>query len=683
MAIAKMSKLCLVGFLNQKDEVLNEMAKLQKTHIKECKNFDGTKSFENGEEILTLEKNITKAQNALSALVSIEDDKSKVECSFKTFLKSEEDFDKNLAIVDDINKILDEIYKNHGLIKKHTKEKNQMVPNEIKKLLLKTQKKQKKFSKSEEKLKSVLEKISKLLPKDEVGEEVFEDINFLKREDLQLVIKLDKSSFEGMKEEILKINGLDIKYLSNGIIELYFSFKYLGEANQKMYEEKIRELDAMIAELTKKNAELFSQLKTYLKNINDLKIFCDYLEYKLSKAKKECLMKRTDKTFILSCYVETKEEKAFSSHMENKFPNLLIEKQKITSEDSPPTKIVGSKVMKQADFVVNMYSVPNYRDVDPTWSVFVFFMIFFGFIVADVGYGIVLCVLGFCLASKKNLSQGAKRLWKLIGTAGVFTIVWGALFGTVFGFSHELLSFIPKGVMPNPQNDAITLLLICLLMGIVQIAFGYLLRGINHFKHKQILPGLVQGVAWVLFLVGMVMAAAKFLLDFFKLSTSDGFYGFLSAIQTPGLIVMFVGLGVGVILAGIGSKGFTKFTKSFSALYGIINLFSDILSYARLFGLMLSGAIIGGQFNEIALSVMTSPLGYIFGFLIMLVGHSFNIAMGALGAYIHDTRLQYVEYFGKFYNGEGELFSPFCVEQKNIIIKDFEEERKWLVMLLQ
>lgn len=676
MAIAKMSKLRLVGFLEDKDDILNEMARLGKSEIAECQKFTNTSGFENGEEIINIEKVLNKTEQVVFSLEEICEDKTKSECFYKDFLLQEKKYDENLLIVDELAKYLDEILQNYGLIKKCKKEKIQMVPNEIKKLLpLSKPKKSAKFSKNDEKVKSVLDKIQHLLPKEEVEEQI-EDIKFLENEELSLVFKVDKTTYENMKDEIAKMDYLQVTEQQGGVFELYFSFKYLGEEMQAVYENKIRELDDKIKEYEARNEEIITILKGYSKKLNELKTFCDYVAYKLEKTKKYALMQKTGQTFALECYVEKKEAKEFMEDLEQKFDNILLSEEKITKTDEPPTKIVGSKITKQADFVVNMYSVPNYRDVDPTWSVFVFFMVFFGFIIADVGYGIVLCLFGFLLAHKKNLSSGSKRLWTLIGTAGVFAIIWGFLFGSFFGFTHELWSFIPQGVMPNPQKDAITLLLICLLMGIVQIAFGYLMRGINYFKHKQVMAGLVNGVAWVLFLLGMAMAVTKFLVEFFNLAPSPGFASFMTAIQMPGLIIMFVGLGFGVILAGIGTKGFTKFTKSFAALYGLINLFSDILSYARLFGLMLSGAIIGQQFNEIALSVMVSPVGYVFGFLIMLIGHSFNIAMGALGAYIHDTRLQYVEYFGKFYTGEGRLFAPFCVEQKHTIIKDFGEEIK-------
>ena len=119
----------------------------------------------------------------------------------------------------------------------------------------------------------------------------------------------------------------------------------------------------------------------------------------------------------------------------------------------------------------------------------------------------LLCVF----LSKQKEGSGAKRLWKLIGTAGIFAILWGVLFGSILGFTHQQFEVIPQGIMPNAQSDPLRLLLICLLMGVLQIAWGYLLRGIKLFRQKQICAGIVDGIAWVLFLLGAVFASAKFL----------------------------------------------------------------------------------------------------------------------------------------------------------------------------
>ena len=126
-----------------------------------------------------------------------------------------------------------------------------------------------------------------------------------------------------------------------------------------------------------------------------------------------------------------------------------------------------------------------------------------------------------------------------------------------------------------------------------------------------------------------------------------------------GAVLCCLVLLIEIFAAGRNSKGFGKFTKGFGALYGVINFFSDILSYARLFGLMLSGAIIGNIVSDMALGMFAGGgMGIVAGALVMLIGHAFNLAMGVLGAYIHDSRLQYIEFFSRFYEGEGELFTP-------------------------
>ena len=141
---------------------------------------------------------------------------------------------------------------------------------------------------------------------------------------------------------------------------------------------------------------------------------------------------------------------------------------------------------------------------------------------------------------------------------------------------------------------------------------------------------------------------------------------------------------VGIIVAGIGiatavignifiNKGFDRVAKSFGSLYSILNLFSDLLSYTRLFGLMLSGVIIASIVNQLAGGFYTTLWKIPFGILISLIGHSFNISMGALGAYIHDARLQYIEFFSRFYEGEGELFTPFGSDFSYIKLIDVED----------
>lgn len=677
MSIVKMSKLRLVGYKSDKGKILDELYLSSCAHIKPVSKINGTYLEEIDQSVLELEKNFDMTTTAISALekLSNENVTEKIECDFSDFLKKEKQFDKMLQIVLEINNYLDEISKNYNLILKYKSEQLDIIPNEIKKIAKQSKNTANLTKKIDESTKQVLDRIYKQLlgvtSEDVLAESSKYDFQTDEKGNLFLTFKLLKQDYENLVNELGEFDNLILKAdEKDGFVEIYFSFVRSMPEFFAEYEKKIFDLNQKIADCENRNVELYEKLEQFVGFLESLKIFSDFLTYKLEKIKAEQFMANTKSTFVLECYVAKKEVPDFTQKMQSKFDTLVISEEKITPSDLPPTKIKTGKVTKQADFVVNMYSVPNYNDVDPTWSVFLFFMIFFGFIIADAGYGLVLLICGYAIAHHIKEENGAKRLWKLIGTGGAFAIVWGVLFGSYFGFSHLQWSVLPAGIMPDPQASPILLLLFCLLMGVLQLAFGYLLKGINYFKHGKICAGFVNGVAWVLFLIGAVMACAKFLLDFFGIGMQSGVESFVSAIATPGLVVMLVGLVVGVLFAGIGTKGFTKFSKSFSALYGIINLFSDILSYARLFGLMLSSAIIAQQFNQIGLGLMTSPAGYIFGFIVILIGHAFNISMGALSAYIHDVRLQYVEYFGKFYTGEGTLFTPFGAKLKYVKFKN-------------
>jgi V/A-type H+-transporting ATPase subunit I len=204
-----------------------------------------------------------------------------------------------------------------------------------------------------------------------------------------------------------------------------------------------------------------------------------------------------------------------------------------------------------------------------------------------------------------------------------------------------------------------SVLVIALLVGTVQLFAGYICRAVQCWRRGQIFDGICDGITWAVFSVGVILAIVGFVDEFN-----------MPILATVGGIIAGVGLVAAMLTAGRHSNILGKFTKGFGAAYGVINYLSDVLSYARLYGLMLSGAVIAGIVSKYGVQfIVSGNIAFIIlGVVLMVVGHAFNLAMSLLGAYIHDARLQYVEFYGRFFEGEGELFTPLGSSHKYVYV---------------
>lgn len=420
--------------------------------------------------------------------------------------------------------------------------------------------------------------------------------------------------------------------------------------------EEIARLEEETERLEREEGTLAKGALSWLSSLKDLKIYADYLSSELEKAEDFSRFFRTEKTFTAGGYVPAEAQERVRAALSEVTDAFLLTFSEPTEEDTPPTLMKNRGPARAAEFVTNMYSAPDYREFDPNGFVFFFFMIFFGLIMADIGYGILLFVGGLVLTKLRKVNDGMKKLTCILAYGGLFTIAFGALFGSLFGFS--LYHFLPDPTSGS-RTDVLTILLGCLALGLFQITVGYLLSAVNSIRRGNVLDAVCDALTWVLFCIGLFFAVFNFLTEYFGIPVAAGVKAFFSAMTLPGVVMLGVGLAGAALTAGRKEKLLGKFTKGFGAVYGIINLLSDVLSYARLFGLMLSGMIIAQQFNAIGLDLISAgAVGYVFGPVVMLIGHAFNLAMGVLGAYIHDCRLQYIEFFSKFYTGEGALFTP-------------------------
>ncbi|MBQ9513930.1 MAG: V-type ATP synthase subunit I [Clostridia bacterium] len=471
----------------------------------------------------------------------------------------------------------------------------------------------------------------------------------------ELIVYSEKSvSVIAIVSEITESDKLFIELNELGFTKCIFTFEATAQ-------EKIAELKNEIKSIETEEDEILKSVLDNTAYIKDLKILCDFYKFKLEKITASENFRCTDKTFILEGYLPSEDREKVENALKETTEAVFIEFSEPLDTDNPPTLTKNLKLVHQTEFITDMYSVPDYREKDPNNIVFFFFMLFMGVIMADIGYGLLMIVVGLMLARKIPVDNGAKKLWNVIAIGGVFAIIFGVLFNSLFGFA-----VLPFNILPSPvpsvggRNGLMTILLGCLGLGVLQIAVGYLYKGINCFRKGKLLDGILDGIVWVIFFIGFIFAGFNFLIGYLMPDATlpYGIYNFFNKMTKPGLIMAGGAIGLEALLTGRYEKGFGKFSKGFGAVYGLISIFSDILSYARLFGLMLSGMIIAQTFNDLGLNLMGSPIGLVFGPLVILLGHVFNIAMGVLGAYIHDSRLQYIEFFSKFYTGEGEPFVP-------------------------
>ena len=425
---------------------------------------------------------------------------------------------------------------------------------------------------------------------------------------------------------------------------------------------EIKRLSEEVATFKEEDKRRHERLLSYVDRVRELKLYSDYLCFLKEKATADELIGKTQSTYLLEAYVPTEATDLVKRAAEGVSHAVYITFEKVPRSEFAPTLNKNGKVVSNFEVVTNMYSSPAYGALDPNAVMSFFFSLFMGVIMADVGYGLLMIVGGLLFASKKRKGTSVYRMANVFAVGGIFAIIFGALFDSWLGFplfrkvlgegynafyTAHLDQIVSMTDIMGISVPAI--LMWCLGLGTAQIGVGLILKAVQSFGRGRVIEGIFGGLVWAIAMFSLILWV-------YGLATGT------KPLATYSMYVLVGSVAIGVLTAGIGEKGFGIFTKTFSQAYGLINYVSDILSYARLYGLMLSGAQIASIFtNTLAIGMLfkQGAVGVIFGVILIVVGNVFNLAINLLGAYIHDARLQYVEFFGKFYEGEGELFTPF------------------------
>lgn len=329
-------------------------------------------------------------------------------------------------------------------------------------------------------------------------------------------------------------------------------------------------------------------------------------------------------------------------------------------DEIPPSMVRNSDFVTPFEQVTNLYSRPDPHGIDATPYITPFYVLLFGLMLSDSGYGLVLSLLCLAYIKLKKPTGMSGGFARVLFWGGISTIVWGVLVGTCFGLSFDTI-FGTTGVFPlliDPMSDPITMLILCFGLGLVHILFGMCLKMKMSFQRGDWQTAVFDNLSWMFIIFGLLGLI-------------------LPATKTVGMILALLGALMILLFKGRGKRNPLKRTVSgLAELYQVTSYLSDILSYARLFALGIATGVIASVFNELCSMLMTSNilvlkiLGIIVACALLVFMHLFNLGINTLGAFVHCARLQYVEFYGKFYEPGGRAFRPLGYRTKHVRITD-------------
>lgn len=417
-------------------------------------------------------------------------------------------------------------------------------------------------------------------------------------------------------------------------------------AHLKYYKEELRAL-------AEQEESIRKQAKHLAEHIVELRGLYDALSMERAKAEAVQQMRRTDTTFLLRGWLPAYLTKDFTAGLTEAAGDIYFWYEDPGPDEEFPVLLSNPGPVKPFEMVTSLYSTPSPRGIDPNKVMAPFFFIFFGMMVSDAGYGAVMTILGALVLWRLRPKGGFGKMVGLLTLGGISTLIWGALYGGWFGEWNFGGRVGPLWF--NPLVDPIKTLIVCFALGMVHIFVGMGVNAYRSIKAGRVWDAVFDQGFWYVFLLGLPMMA-------------------LPAAALAGKI-MAIGGAVGLVLTqGRHQKGIIrKFLSGIMSLYNTTGYLSDILSYSRLFALGLATGVIASVMNQLAAMAGTSVIGIIFQVLILVGGHSFNIAINLLGAFVHASRLQYIEFFGKFFEGGGKAFSPLSIKTKYVEVTDKKE----------
>lgn len=429
--------------------------------------------------------------------------------------------------------------------------------------------------------------------------------------------------------------------------------------------EAISKYEKTTARLNEEIELSVSELKELSKDIEKIEYIYDDLLIKRDRAKAVGDFINTKKVFCFDGWLPVDSIEKVKQVLDKN--ECYYEISEPIKNEETPIMLKNNKFASPFEAVTVMYSMPLATEVDPTPIMAPFYFLFFGLMLSDAAYGIILSLACFALLKKFKLEGTMKKMVTMFFWCGISTFFWGALFGGWFGDAVAVFSktFLGREIVINPiwidpLQEPMTLLIFSLILGAIHMFVGMGMQAYMLIKNGKALDALFDVGLWYMLLIGLVLFGVGSMIT--------------PALSSVGKWMALIGaIGI-VVTGGRNKKGFGKITGGFGSLYGITNYLSDVLSYSRLLALGLATGVVAKVVNILGSLAGSGVVGIIVFIAVFLFGTVFNLAINALGAYVHSCRLQYVEFFGKFYTGGGKPFEPFVGKTKFVKIVNKEDK---------
>lgn len=435
-------------------------------------------------------------------------------------------------------------------------------------------------------------------------------------------------------------------------------------------------LQKQIAEAGAAISKAKEEIITYSKFKEDLLFLQDYDTMRADKYEVIGHLLQTKNVFIITGFIPEKDTIALVNDLNKRF-DIAVETKHTTKKDDVPVLLSNNGFSKPLEGVLGGYSLPGKGEIDPTMVMSLFYYMLFGIMLSDAGYGALMvagCAFGL-IKFKKTMEDSMKNTLKMYLYCGLATVFWGIMFGSYFGDIVDVVSesfFGNRVTIPPlwffPVNEPMRMLAFAMAIGIIHLLTGLVMKFYQFLKQKDYKSILYDVVTWFV----LIVSSTILLLSMDMIRSILGINISIPSVVANASSILAIVSAVAIVLTnGRESKNpFKRFLKGAYALYGITGYLSDVLSYSRLLALGLATGVIGSVINKMAAMTAGMALGPIIFTIIVVFGHALNIGINALGAYVHTNRLQYVEFFGKFYGGGGRKFEPFHMKTKYYKVKE-------------